>query len=315
MPRPKQGHSNNASRWAANRGKALRQTLILTLVLAILLISSSCGESTSVDNSISANTPSPAELIDSTGTEMVFVPAGDFQMGCDPDHNGKISCPQDELPLHTVYLDPFTIDKYQVTNVQYSHCVTDGGCTPPQRTGTYSGRTSYYTKPIYANYPVIVTWSQANAYCTWAGKRLPSEAEWEKAARGSNDTRPYPWGDQPPDCELVNFANNRPDGIRFYCYSIGDTTAVDDYPLGASPYGVQDMSGNVWEWVNDWYDSNYYSISPYRNPTGPASGEKKVLRGGSWRSTVSGVRVTSRNFDYDEGYQYGSLSFRCAATP
>ncbi|MCJ7716607.1 MAG: formylglycine-generating enzyme family protein [Anaerolineales bacterium] len=293
----------------------MKQKYILTLALLILLISSSCGGNQSVDNSTLVNTLFSTELIDATGTEMVFVPAGEFQMGCDPNHNGMISCSQDELPLHTVYLDSFTIDKYQVTNVQYSSCETAGGCTPPQRNGTYSGRISYYNEPIYANYPVIVSWSQAYAYCTWAGKRLPSEAEWEKAARGSDDTRAYPWGDQPPDCTLVNYANNRPDGTRFYCFSIGDTTAVDDYPLAASPYGAQGMSGNVWEWVNDWYDSNYYGISPSSNPSGPASGEKKVLRGGSWRSTDAGIRVASRNFDYDDGYQYGSLSFRCAATP
>jgi eukaryotic-like serine/threonine-protein kinase len=233
------------------------------------------------------------------GMMQLYVPAGDFLMGAaDADNEAA----NDERPQHTVYLDGYWIDQTGVTNAMYAQCVKTGRCQPPSETSSAS-RNDYYINPQYAPYPVIyVSWDDAKAYCEWAGRRLPTEAEWEKAARGT-DGRIYPWGNQTPGQTLLNFNQ-----------LTGDTTAVGYFPAGGSPYGALDMAGNVWQWTADWYSDTYYASSPDRNPTGANSGQYRVLRGGAWNSEGVLIRATYRTKlrPYSRSETSG---FRCAATP
>ncbi len=218
-------------------------------------------------------------------SEIVYVPAGEFIMGSDEGDS-------DEQPVHTVYLDAFWIDKYEVTNSQYRKCMEAGACDVPSDT-------TYYDNADYAEHPVVyVSWNDALAYCQWAGKRLPTEAEWEKAARGT-DGRTYPWGEG-IDCDHAQ-----------YDECGGQTVPVGSRSKGASPYGALDMAGNVWEWVADWYDSGYYSQSPGRNPPGPDSSEFRVLRGGSWDDVAHFGRGAYRAGS-DPRLRGNFVGFRCA---
>jgi formylglycine-generating enzyme required for sulfatase activity len=236
------------------------------------------------------------------GTTMFYIPAGEFEMGSNVDE-----AVYDEKPIHTVYLDAFWIDQTEVTNAMYAKCVGAGRCEPPSSSRSYS-RDSYYGIPEFDDYPVIyVSWHDAQAYCAWAGKRLPTEAEWDKAASWDEKNRQkfiYPWGNS-IDCSLANYWG-REEGC------IGDTIEVGSYQDGQSPYGVLDMTGNVIEWVADWYDEEYYAISPPSNPLGPDDGEFRVVRGGSWANPGAMVRVSYRFIPLYPIGSYDSLGFRCA---
>lgn len=244
-------------------------------------------------------------LTDDHGALMALIPAGPFEMG---SYDGD----DDEQPVHTVILDDFYIDIYEVTNNQYAVCVDAGVCDPVTDTtaGTASyTRAIYFGNPAYADYPVIyASWYDAQQYCGWrSGARLPTEAEWEKAARGGLEGKTYPWGDQSPLCEggAKNGAKFDDDGG---CNDT-DTEQVGSY--SANGYGLYDMVGNVWEWVSDFYDENYYANSPTNNPSGPEDGGFTVIRGGSWSNNAEHIRVSDRRFNTPNS---GSLSsgFRCA---
>jgi len=222
----------------------------------------------------------------------VRVPAGEFLMGSDTwkDPNAE----GDELPQHRLRLGEYWIGKYPVTNAQYKVFVDATGHPPP---GHWEGGKIPAGKE---NHPVVnVSWHDAAAFCAWAGLRLPTEAEWEKAARGA-DGRIYPWGDK-WDARKANTS----EGGR------GGTTPVGAYPAGASPYGALDMAGNVWEWVADWYGEGYYSQSPRENPLGPASGTYRVVRGGSWVLDLRDVRAAYRYRNHPDA-RLDNFGFRCA---
>ncbi len=277
------------------------------------------------------------------GMMMVYVPAGPFLMGssdeevdyaienCIPEEHPEYECPRswfkDEQPQHEVYLDAYWIDQTEVTNDMFERFLNETGATAEVIVGKAVGKIYFidtlfsqvdhkdgiwYTAQTYDEHPVAgVTWNGASTYCEWAGKHLPTEAQWEKAARGTEGWI-FPWGDEGIDCNRANYGG-----------CVGDTTPVGDYPEGASPYGAQDMIGNVWEWVQDWFEEDYYSQSPYVNPVGPIISEEPimgwphVLRGG-WalgdpRDTYT-HRTTARWLNAP-GYGSEVIGFRCVSSP
>ena len=222
------------------------------------------------------------------GMALVYIPAGEFLMG---DNDSPRSS-----PAHKVHLEAYWMDRVEVTNAMYQKCVKAGGCALPD-----VHFDPYYGKWAYRDHPVVyINWFQAQAYCKWAGRRLPTEVEWEKAARGT-DGRKYPWGDEAPTPRLANFDEAL----------IQQAISSYRYPSGASPFGVLNMSGNVREWLADWFDPNYYEYSPYTNPKGPEAGTERALRSGSYaedRRQIA-VYVRLRHSPDSAGLNRG---FRCA---
>ena len=230
----------------------------------------------------------------SSDPSMVLVPGSEFTMGSPMGD-------ADERPPHQVYLDSYLIDRHEVTVGQYAEFLQQAGGNAPSDWKTMN-QLSNKKRPV-SN----VDWADAAAYCKWAGKRLPTEAEWEKAARGT-DGRLYPWGNEPPTSRHANYGQSGSNNN-------GALAPVGSFEEGKSPYGVYDMAGNVWEWVSDWYDHDYYRNSPQRNPEGPPTGGFKGIRGGSWNSSVRALRSADRYWDPPTFRSQYSPGFRCVKKP
>jgi formylglycine-generating enzyme required for sulfatase activity len=229
------------------------------------------------------------------GSLLTLIPAGEFFMGSEKGYPA-------ERPIHRVSVDAFYLGVHPVTNEQYARFITETGHRAPylddrrMQGENWNPETHGYA-PERAQHPVVlVSWRDAQAYCEWAGGRLPTEAEWEKAARGGLEGKLYPWGDD-IDSTLANYDNR--DGA----------TPVCSYP--ANGYGLYDMAGNVWEWVADWYDPHYYAHSPLTNPHGPETGATKVLRGGAWLLFAEFCRVAYR-FRNSPDFRFNLIGFRLA---
>jgi serine/threonine-protein kinase len=232
------------------------------------------------------------QVSDADGMVQVYVPEGEFTMGI-------VNGPGDTEPVHTVDLAAYWIDQTEVTNGMYAACVEDEACSPPADASS-PWYDPYYGNSAYADYPVIyVDWYQADAYCEWAGRRLPSEAEWEKAARGT-DERLYPWGDDEANCERVSCEGD-----------VHAPVQVGSFPAGASPYDALDMAGSVWEWTADWYSETYYAESPESDPTGPESGDLRSKRGGTSEDVFNYWPSAWRAY-LDPPSPADHVGFRCA---
>jgi len=279
----------------------------------------------------------PKEVVnEKDGSTMVLIPAGDFLMGSSDEQIERyvkqfrwdISWYENERPQHPVYLDAYYIDKYEITNAQYKKFVDETNHPVPtvskeqireifhstgqfdvsdayietvmEKSTSYAWKNNTYPPKMDAHPVMFVSWEDANAYAKWAKNRLPTEAEWEKAARGT-DARTYPWGEK-IDSSNLNYDEHA-----------GGTTGVGLYPAGVSPYGVYDMAGNAWEWVTDWYGKDYYKHSPRKNPKGPNTGKYHVLRGGCWLFNGYDARVADRNVHLNHPDSvYNMNGFRCA---
>jgi formylglycine-generating enzyme required for sulfatase activity len=269
--------------------------------------------------------PSPTKIGDD-GSTMILIPGGQFQMGGVPEDveafpDGQLLTFHAERPVHSVTLSTYYIDKHEVTTAQYRNfleAVADGETAwdHPDQPADRGHEPRYITDDLDGDdQPAVgLNWYDAYAYCKWAGKRLPTEAEWEFAARGSDGVRKYPWGQGNPDAEGIWWANYHPrvgrgaDGHRW-------SAPVGSYPDGVSPFGLMDMAGNAEEWVQDWYSINYYRLTEgAEDPPGPLKGQKKVIKGGSYETPVHQIRIAMRHYGrpHDKGPRLG---VRCAMVP
>ncbi len=318
----------------------LKYVLVVGIAAGFLLGGAEFG------NGAEKKAASSKEVAGKDGAPMVLVPAGEFLMGstttmieewskiddCGPNKQCNL---EDEFPQHPVMLDAFLIDKFEVTNARYFKFVQAAKHRPPVNPKDAQDRTRNLWEggkvpPSVANLPVVnVDWNDAKAYCEWAGKRLPTEAEWEKAARGL-DGKVFPWGSD-WDRTLLNSASMwaARDLLSYEVWATWwDAKGFDlleaktlagmlkpggSFPGGASPYGAYDMAGNVSEWVADWAGPDFYQASPDRNPKGPDNGEKRTLRGGSWYNHANGVRTALRRAEYPT-HRANTIGFRCAKT-
>ena len=231
-----------------------------------------------------------------TNPEMVYFPAGEFVMGA-PEGEGK----KNEHPQHKVYLSAFYIDKYEVTFKNFEEYLASN----PKKHPTITGWIDRKARPNMTNKPIFgLQWKRCRNYCEWRNKRMPTEAEWERAAKGT-ENRNYPWGNEPPDKSRGNFGN------CCFIQKGNVLSEVGSFSLGQSPEGVFDLGGNVAEWVYDWYDKKYYKNSPVKNPKGPDKGKYHVIRGGAWNSLPVYLRSSSRYGDSDAKDYYG-IGCRCA---
>jgi formylglycine-generating enzyme required for sulfatase activity len=264
----------------------------------LLMIFTVTGRGTS-----QAAKPLSPTLTGKDGAPMALIPEGPFHMGVPhAARDGGV----DERPNHEVFLNSFYMDIYEVTNGRYLQFVTETGHRVPQHPtdatlGLWKGK---MMPESVTDLPVInVDWFDAEAYCRWAGKRLPTEAEWEKAAKGQNDWR-FAWGDVEPTSEHANFN-------QLAWRGEATLVQVGIYEKGKSPYGIYDVAGNVWEWVSDWYQVDYYSQSPTHNPQGPETGKYKAVRSSGWQGETPQMRVFTRIKSLPND-RNNSTGFRCA---
>ncbi|HHZ83366.1 MAG TPA: hypothetical protein EYN60_05055 [Nitrospirales bacterium] len=282
---------------------SIYRTLYGLTCVGLVLVFSGCSSTTPAvhpaatsqvsEHAVTASPASAAEMALRTDVPMALIPAGEFPMG---SVKGSTHAKMSEGPQRMVFLDAYYVDVYEVTTKDYAKFLL---ATQPQAPKAWN----QVDFAKHGDRPVVgVTWDDAVAYCTWVGKRLPTEAEWEKAARGT-DGRQYPWGNEAPTSDRATLTKKW-DGY--------DTpTPVGSLEAGKSPYGIYDMAGNAMEWVSDWYDQNYYDTAPSKNPTGPETGKAGVVRGGGWGFLPKDVRAANR-INPPHETRCTNIGFRCA---